>query len=593
MTRRGLPLLAVVAMLAALSAACLEIRSGDPPMCKVTADCDAGEICEENVCWGNPPAMSFAAVVSPPSERSADLVPREVVALGVTGDGWLDDMHLDTAVAFQGRLQALCEIPCDGRMDGATVTVTRPSAFPGGPGFRRLTEVENDKSFELKVPATRPGDPPFTITVVPAGRDAPGAGSSSLAQVVPPLQVQLAIPASITGHVLELGGIALPRITGTVTTGGGSGLGGYRVVALGRWAPDQPLTEVSSVDFTGSDGLFSIRLSRGLVGAVELVARPVGLPLRPTLHLPGLPADQSSLGRVLALPGGIPGETSVEVRVDHQDTGGAIAPVAGARVVITGGVTANGTAARYSAEATTTEAGVARLRLLDDPTLVPSYRLSITPPAGSKAAAVFDRPYQVQPATTQRLATRFAVTGEVRGADDRPLANVAVTARPSVRFLWSLEPAPQAFLGEVPAATAVTAPDGKFVLFVDHALPNGSGSQAATVWGHYDLSFEPTAKSLMPSWTRADVELPRVATQSSLALGAVHLPDAAYVRGVVFDAENARVEGAEVKLFEVQINPDLCLETRFEPLSCPIPPLLLGRATSAKDGVARLTVPRP
>jgi hypothetical protein len=162
-----------------------------------------------------------------------------------------------------------------------------------------------------------------------------------------------------------------------------------------------------------------------------------------------------------------------------------------------------------------------------------------------------------------------------------------------VRFLWSLEPGPQAFLGEVPAATAVTAPDGKFVLFVDHALPSGSGSQAATVWGHYDLSFEPTVKSLMPSWTRGDVELPRVASQSSLALGAVHLPDAAYVRGFVFDNENARVEGAEVKLFEVQLNPGLCLETRFEPQSCPIPPLLLGRAASAKDGVARLTLPRP
>lgn len=589
---RGLPRSAVTAVLAALSAACLEVRSGDPPMCKVTADCDAGEICEENVCWGNPPAPSFVAVVSPPSERSADLVPREVVALGVSSDGWLDDVHLDTAVAFQGRIQALCEIPCDGRMDGATITVTRPSAFPGGPGFRRIAEVEDDESFELKVPATRPGDPPFTITVVPAGRDAPGSGSSSLAQEVPPLQVRLAIPASITSHVLELGGIALPRITGTLTAGG-SGPGSYRVVALGRWAPEQPLAEVSSVDFTGGDGQFAIRLSRGLVGGVELVARPVGLPLRPTLHLAGLPADQSSLGRVLTLPGGIPRETSVEVLVDHQDTGGAIAPVAGARVVITGGATANGTTVRYSAEATTTEAGVARLRLLDEPTLVPSYRLSITPPAGSKGSAVYDRPYAVQPATTQRLGTRIAITGEVRGADDRALGNVSVTARPSVRFLWSLEPGPQAFLGEVPAATAVTTPDGKFVLFVDHALPSGSGSQAATVWGHYDLSFEPTAKSLMPSWTRADVELPRVASQSALALGAVHLPDAAYVRGFVFDDENARIEGAEVKLLEVQINPDLCAETRYEPLSCPIPPLLLGRAASAKDGVARLTLPRP
>ncbi len=585
----------LVALLAVLSAACLEIKSGEPPMCKVTADCDEGEICEENVCWGNPPAMAFAAVVSPPSARSADLVPREVAALGVTSDGWLDDVHLDTAVAFQGRLQALCETPCDGRMNGASITVTRPSGWSGGPGFRRLVDVEDDESFELKVPATRPGDPLFTITVVPAGRDAPGSGTSTLVREVPPLQVQLGIPESITGHVLELGGIALPKITGTIT-GGGTGLAGYRVVAFGRWAMDQPLTEISSVDFTGGDGQFSIRLSRGLVGTVDLVARPLGSPLRPTLHLGGLPAEASSLNKVLAVPGPLPGEIPVEVVVDHKDTGGELARVAGARVVISGSATADGTTVRFSTEGTTTEDGVARLKLLDVPgvpALVESYKLSITPPAGSTAAALFEQKYDVQPMTWQRLGTRIAITGVVRGADDRPLEKVSVTARPSVRFLWSLDSGPQAFLGEIPAATAVTTNTGEFVLFVDHALSSGSGSQATTVWGHYDLSFEPTTTSRMPSWTRTEVELPRDAAQSTRALGAVHLPDAAYVRGLVFDDENARVEGAEVKLYQVQLNPALCLDTRFEPQSCPIPPLLLGRATSKDDGVARLTLPRP
>ncbi len=306
----------LLALLALLPAACLEVSDREPPMCKTTADCDAGEICEENVCWGNPPTGAIAAVVSPPSERSADLVSREVLMLPIAGDGWIDDMHLDAAVSYKGRLQVLCDLSCDGRMIGATITVTRPSVFSGGPGFRKVVTVA-DESFELKVPPTRPGDQPFTITVVPAGRDAPGAGTSAIPQQVPPLQVQLPISTSVSGIVLELGGLTLPKVTGKLVALGGTPLANYRVVALGRWTEDQPPTEVSSVDFTGIDGQFEIKLSRGLTGGIELVARPFGLPLRPELHLSGLSGQRDTLDKVLTLPGPLSGETGVAVTVDH------------------------------------------------------------------------------------------------------------------------------------------------------------------------------------------------------------------------------------------------------------------------------------
>jgi len=65
------------------------------------------------------------------------------------------------------------------------------------------------------------------------------------------------------------------------------------------------------------------------------------------------------------------------------------------------------------------------------------------------------------------------------------------------------------------------------------------------------------------------------------------------VRGLVYDDQNVRVEGAEVRLYQLQLDQGLCELTRFEPQgSCPIPPLLLGRAASDGDGVARLTLPR-
>lgn len=591
----ALPRIACLASLG-LAPACLEVPDPDRPMCKTTADCDAGELCDEGVCWGNPPAGMFAAVVSPPSQRSADLVSREVLALPISGDGWIEAVHLEGAVSFKGRLQAQCDVmmPCEGRMLGATITVTRPSVFQGGPGFRKVVTVGADAdTFEINVPATRPDDPMYTITVVPDGRDAPGPGGS-LAQLVPPLQTRIAIPASASGNLLELGGPGLPRVTGSVTTAGGGPLAGYRVVALGRWEPEQAPTEVSTVDFTGADGAYAIALSRGLVGDVELVARPFNLPPRPELRLGGIPAPLGAINKVLAVPGSTTGaERLVEIIVDHKDTGGEIAPVSGARVRIAGSVATGANASvRFAAEGTTNDAGVVRLTLLDTEQLEESYRLSVIPPPSSKASALFAKPYAVQASTAQRLGTRIAITGAVHGADGHAMADVSVTARPSVRFLWNLEPGSQAFLGEIPTATVVTPDTGEFVLFVDHALTNGTGGQPSTVWGHYDLTFEPTKKARAPSWTRTGVELPRDAAQSTLALGPIGLPDAAYVRGHVFDNENAHVEGAEVKLYQVQIDGALCLETRFEPQSCPIPPLLLGRAASDPDGVARLTLPR-
>jgi hypothetical protein len=577
-------------LLAVLPAACLEVKSQDPPMCKVTDDCNAGEVCDEGVCWGNPPDGMFAAVVTPPSER-ADLVSREVLMLPISDDGWMEEIHLDNAVAFQGRLQAVCGSACDGRTLTGTMTITRPSVFNGGPGFRKVVTID-DGTFELAVPATRP-DESYTITVVPGDRDVPGA-VRSLAQLVPPFQLRQPIDKDITGNVFELSTTGLPTISGYVATMGNLGLGGYRVVALGRWAPDQPLTEVSTVDFTGTStgGRYSITLSRGVLDPIEIVARPYTSQLLPELHLTAQLAGGGSAG--LTLPAATTGiEVPVDVIVDHKETGGEIARVAGARVRIAGSYadlnSTTNASMRFSAEGTTNEDGVVHLRLLDGLPL--SYGLSIIPPPGSKAAALFEKAYAIQGTTQVRLGTRIAITGVLLGADDLPVQDVSVTARPSVRFLWSLEPGPQAFLGAIPTATVVTPNTGEFVLFVDHALSNTSG-QATTVWGHYDLTFEPTMKSRAPSWTRTDVELPRDDAQSTVALGDVHLPDAAHVRGVVFDDQNAHLAGAEVKLYQVQTDLAVCQETRFEPLSCPVPPLLLGRGASDKDGVVRLTLPR-
>ena len=77
-----------------------------------------------------------------------------------------------------------------------------------------------------------------------------------------------------------------------------------------------------------------------------------------------------------------------------------------------------------------------------------------------------------------------------------------------------------------------------------------------------------------------------------MTLPPITLPDASYVRGNVFDDQGELLEGAEVKLYRVQADPGLCADVRYEPQSCPIPALLMGRGVSDDDGMVQLTLPR-
>jgi hypothetical protein len=591
---------AALGLAAALAAGCLEVPSDGQPMCRATSDCDAGEVCDEGICWGNPPSATFAAVLTPPSPRTTELVSREVTALSIAPDGWIEELLIPHGVSFKGRLQPRCEAPlaCDGRRFGATITVTRPAAFRGGPGFRRVLTVDAaDETFEITAPASTADRvvTHYLLTVVPDERDAPVQGPSA-AELVPPLRYRLPLVTSSSGNVIELGGLELPRVTGTITSSTGVPLAGYRVVALGRWAvsPDQPPTEVSTVDFTGPDGKYGIVLSRDLVDAVEIVARPLGTEPRPELHLAGVDATADSAGRVLALPTPQVGSAAVaEVIVTHPKAGGEVTRVAGARVVISASApTGTGASARYAVEATTDSNGSVRLPLLSSGPLAQRYRLSIIPPANSPAAALFEKPYALQPQIVQQLGTRLAIAGRVRAADGAALAEVSVTARPALRFLWSLDPALQGFVGEIPAATAVTPNSGEFVVFVDHAFTSGSGPSAGTVWGHYDLAFEPSAKARVPALTRVAVELPRDATAAAVSAGEVELPDGAHVRALVIDDQGQRLESAEIKLYRAATDTSLCLETRHEPATCPIPAELVGRGATDDRGVLRMTLPR-
>jgi protocatechuate 3,4-dioxygenase beta subunit len=571
------------------AAGCLSVPDGPTPMCKKTTDCDFGhgEVCDEGVCWGNPPAGTFAAVISPPSTRH-DLVPRELPQLPLAPNGWLDDLKLEAPVLLSGRIVAYCPPPmtsCDPTTLGATVTVSRRSQFHGGPGFTAVANVEaGADSFSIPVPRTKAGDDPYTVTIVPDGSPVLGAARSA-AEQVPPRRMQMSLPESTGIKPIELGRPDLPVVSGTLTDSTGQPLGGYRVTALGHWDVAAPATEVSTVALTDdATGSYAVTLSADLVGTVELVARPTRNPWGPTIHLANIDATRSSAQRSVATPAGLGNVTTVKVVVTGFDRSGTIGLVRGAQVSVSGVLTSTLTSFTVNDVQVTNDLGEVTLHVLDGASIVGSYRMSITPPASSILGVVFDQKLSLAPAPPVVLAPRVALRGTIVDDNGKPLPNVAVTARPSLRFLWTLDAAPQAFVSAIPAATAVTLDTGEFVVWVDPSI--------AQAWGHYDLLIEPPTTAQAPTYIKSEVEIPRDGALASVTVGEIALPQAAFVHGTIAAPDQTPVENAELKLYAVSTELALCSEVAHAPTSCPIPAQLQGRNTSDKNGTVRLALPR-
>jgi len=570
--------------------ACLDVPEAARPECTKMSDCDTtnGEVCQEGVCWGNPPEGAFVAVITPPSDRN--LVTKELTELVISEQGWLSGLQLERPVTISGDLNAECTPPavCD-RGITATITITRDSHFAGGPGFKTVVSSETGTSgatFEANLPRTRDGDAEYIMTIVPDGRgDQPSADNLS-ARLVPPMRVELGVPGNMS-KVFELGGVNLPVVDGTLVAAGGGGLSQYRVVALGRWKAGAPMTEVSTVDYTAADGKFRLVLSADLEGDVEIVAKPWGIPA-PTLRLGGVASDGPSI-HVLQQPAMLGSMTSVTVPVKGKGGGGEIEPVRGARVRITAQATSSAmpgsTVATFVAEGTTDDAGVATLEVLDGEALRSSYKLEIVPPASANVGVVFDQPIELGTHEAMLLPARVKVRGVVLDAKGDPLKDVAVTARPSLRFTWSLADKPQAFLSAIPVATAITPSTGEFVVWVDPTIVD--------LWGHYDLVFEPPTTGKYPAraplWVQSEVA---IGSMDTLSLPDVLLPDAAFVHGAITDQDGLPVEGAEVKVFRVNTTLALCSMVPNAPLTCPIPATLQGRGASDALGAVRVTLPR-
>ena len=574
---------------AALCVGCLTLPAATVPACTTDSDCNqaAGEVCDEGICWGNPPDGSFSAIVGPPASAS-NRVPAEYREFTMPDHGWLGDLVVDLPVTVTGQLTFICTppTPC-GEMEGSSIVVTRPSRIPGAAPFRSVINVEVGPSdtvtYELKLPRTNRelGDEPYQVTVIPNSQSN-NIGATPRRAVLPPLRTTLEAAAD-TRRDFTVGSTTLPTLSGKITDANGVGLPGYRVSARGRWADDAVVSDVSTVVDTDNLGNYRLLLSPDLVGGVEVIAEPI------TAGAGVLVAKVRTLGQNISnidieVPSRLTAPTLVNFTLVGTTGSGEVLPIAGAVVTMSSEI-ANpriptyASGIRLGGTATSNAEGVAKLSLVGfrEGTII-NYSLQIQPPATSQFRAVFGDRFTVSDAFTRQLEPRIAVRGVVANSYGEPVANVAVTARPNAEYLTTLEPDAQAFAAQLALGTATSDKAGEFVIWVDPPLVTASS---------YDFSFEPPDDTAAPRWSVAQAVMPTTRI-TSMNAGPFIVPEAARVHGRITDPTGHPLGGGELRIFR-QGQAQVC---RNSAATCVSAAILLGRGTADDEGVVRLTLPR-
>jgi hypothetical protein len=588
---RAVPTASLLFAAALCATGCLDlVASAEPPECEVTADCNAGagEVCDEGVCWGDPPAGQYALVVGPPSGRY-DLTSTEVTSVSITEDGWLDDVHVEAATLLHGTVSATCADCREGVSIGATITVRRASRFPGGPEFlvtaTSLPDITIDDSFAIPVPPIGPDDPPYQITIEPSAKDPVAPGAPNAAEVVPPLRTTVTAEDLANPLELVLAADESRIITGRVVTESGAGVPGMRVNAIGLVDPLRPVESVSTTSRTDADGWFTLLLGAETRDVVDIQAVPDEGVIAPVLVRKDLFVGSTPDPITLEMPT-FPGLVHVRIPVVYTETNGAQQPVPGARVRLEtrlDDVLDPLRTATFTVSGLTGPDGWFDADVIPADSGVRAYKAFIVPPADSIAASTTpESGISVGTAggnlQTLSLPKRSVLTGVIVDAEGQPVDGETVTATPAISFAWVLDESEQQLLRERTLATAQTHPDGTFTLWVDPAF-NGLGVT-------YDLVCEPPELAGVPRWTRAGVD-----GAISQDIGVLQLPDAAHVRGHVFDPAGDPIADAVVKVYEIPPEDGVCALTNA-PADCEVPAILRASGRTDALGTLRVVLPR-
>ncbi len=533
--------------------ACLQVV--DDPVrieCAMSSDCNvgAGEVCDEGVCWGDPPAGMFAAVLGPPTSSQPVAAATEIPLLGFAPDGWFSDVRtgvltLASTVRVSGRVRAACPpalASCSGFLTlGAQVRWSRPSALPGAARVTVPVASTGD-GFELFLP--RPDAPTtYTVAIVPS-TDPLGPGLPAPAQFFPPQRFQVTInPADAEVGVtrdFELGATTR-TINGRIARAGVQ-VAGWRVraeVADGEVLGAFVLA--SNITPTTATGEFVLTLPEGPT-VVDIVVEPPLPANRSDAALPSLrirdhvvssslaPIDLPTIDRVVSVPVVVVGTTSNGDPVD------VAAAIVSARL---DQELSPGVFLRYEATTTTTR-GVGSLPLYLGSGVLPlRYKLDVLPGPSAELASVYgvelaleDR---VQAPPPILLPRRVAMVGQLLDEQGFPLADTTVSASVSSASLCKLSSEGLRAAKALAPSQDTTNARGEFTLWLD---PDLAGTALT-----YDIAVEPSIGTWAPRWTFVD----RPVDDAGVSLW---LPPAAHVRAEVLAPGQILVPDTLVSIYE-------------------------------------------
>lgn len=606
--------LAVPIVLAFALTGCIDVV--DPPadiepMCEVTADCDVaeGEICDQGVCWGDPPEDTrFAAILIPPDSHP-DLVPTELPTLAIGEDGTVPGLDFIAPKKLSGKVRLLCDVnaSCDPMASvSARITVKRASRIPGGPAYSRTVVaqagVREGPAFTLRLPPTGSGDDAYEVTITPD--DTAVEDADSPAALAPPMRFSLAVTEDTSDLEWVLGDPEqLKVVKGRVVDAANRGLPGMQVWALGKWTALGELERASSIATTDAEGRFEIRIPRAMLDVFDLVVKPGPGITAPSLRTSGVIIPDPELGEEYVLLEGdlrLPSyaaPVSYVVPVRGFDGSGELQPVAGAEVRVTTVLLDDGdTVATYTASAYSDGEGHARLDLIPGGGQQNRlYLARVLPPAGAKHASLFDAELTVGLANpdgdswlpTLQLGERIPVTGTIVDAGGHVVAGATVSASASLGFVLGLDQSARTTLDNLQLPSATTDEDGLFLIWVDPILV---GLDAV-----YDLEIAPPSGSQAPRWSVRGVGAAQ-STSGALELGDVWLPPASYARGPVHAPGGDPVPAAEVRIYEVPDEAVAMCAGVIDPFGddeCESPPILRGLWQTRPDGVVWMVLPDP
>jgi hypothetical protein len=243
----------------------------------------------------------------------------------------------------------------------------------------------------------------------------------------------------------------------------------------------------------------------------------------------------------------------------------------------------------YVASGTTDLEGNVELALIPGGEVNRRYLVDVSPPPQSAHGVLTGAPVDVGPPASGEggtvlaqleLTLRVAVGGQVVSEDGRELGGTTVRALPSRPFRLALAADQRADL-DGRRFPEVSADDhGGFLLWLDGAL---LGSAVT-----YDLELIPPASAKSPRWVRRGIDVAG-ATDGSLDLGLLEVPEAAFARGQVIDSAGS-VGGAELNLYQVY-DPELaCIGSDR---ACQRPARLCGSWRADDNGWVRVVLPDP